>query len=674
MKLPLATIALIALTSSSWSQDYRNRPELYPSRYLDVDIDPNKKLLDSLKAELEGNHHPDTIKVDILNALAAARVTYKGNAGLDCAIQAKKLATAIGYDKGLFFAEDNLGSYYGTYGVRNLVKSMEHFTQMEAIAKKNHWNAELHRAYSCILNLYFYRGDFPAAMKMSTDGLELAEKEANIQLMAHYKNLLGFIHLRQNHLSHARKQYEAYQKDAESISDSLKIMDAQIGLSEVLLAENKPDGAIRLLAQASGFFISRFNQTRLPARTEKVPYSLFVMAKAFREKGEYEKAYDLCLKGFSYSDSFIFNDYDLANFYLITGSVLEKLNQIEKAIEVYNWGIRLSLKIHHAENIRDGYAALSRIFAHQKKFDSAYHYGQLFEMMKDSLVNVRTRSEIQRINAQYDINKKNQELDQQRQLHEAELRQQAFLRNSILIGVFALTIIAWLVYNRHRLKEKHRTQEQLSSQRTELLSNFIHAQNTERNRLARDIHDQVGTLLSAAKLKLSEMEETLPSPEKARMTTTLETLDLAADSLRSISHNLVPASLSRLGLIVALEHFFSGLQKNSSVSIQYSFHNFNGRLHESIEINLYPIVLELTNNVLKHAVAKTIVVQLVKYTDRINITIEDDGIGFNYEKTKEKSIGLGLASVESRVEILKGNFLIDSVEGRGTIAMLDIPN
>jgi len=655
------------------AQDYRNRPELYPSRYLDSDIDPNLRLLDSLKKEL-GKPQPDTLKVDVLNALAVACVTYKGNLGLDYAQQAEKLATEIGYDKGLYFAQDNLGSYYGTYGVRNLSKSLEHFNQMEAIARKNHWKAKLHRAYSCILNLYFYMGDFPAAMKMSTDGLELAEKENNIQLRAHYKNLLGFIYLRQGNLSHARKQYEAYKKDAEAISDSLKIMDAQIGIAEVLLGEKKPDEAILLLSQANAFFVSRLNQTSLPARTEKVPYSLFAMAKAFREKGEYRKAYDLCLKGFSYSDLFLFNDYDLVNFYLITGSILEKLNRIQEAIEVYNLGIRLSLKIHHAENIRDGYGALSRIFAHQKRYDSAYHYEQLFEMMKDSLVNVRTRSEIQRINAQYDISKKDQELDQQQQLHEAELNQQAFLRNSILIGVLALTIIAWLVYNRHRLKEKHRTQEQLSSQRAELLSNFIHAQNTERNRLARDIHDQVGTLLSAAKLKLSEMEETLPPTDKARMSTTLETLDLAADSLRSISHNLVPASLSRLGLIVALEHFFSGLRKNASVSIQYSFHNFNGRLNENIEINLYPIVLELTNNVLKHASAKTIVVQLVKYSDRINVTIEDDGIGFSYEKAKEKSMGLGLASVESRVEILKGNFHIDSVEGRGTIAMLDIPN
>jgi two-component system, NarL family, sensor kinase len=673
MRLLLVAIAILAFTARLQSQNYRNRAELYPSRYLDADTDPDKKLLDSLKAELERNH-PDTIKADILNALAGARVIHKGNSGLDYALRAKKLATEIGYDKGLYFAEDNLGSYYGTYGVRSLAKSLEHFTQMEAVARKNLWNAKLHRAYSCILNLYFYMGDFPAAMKMATDGLELAEKENNIQLTAHYKNLLGFIHLRQRHLSQARKHFERYKKDAETISDSLKIMDAQIGLAEVLLAENKPDEAISLLSQTTGFFISRFNQTKLPARTEKVPYSLFAMAKAFRDKGDPEKAYDLCLKGFSYSDSFLFNDYDLANFYLITGSVLEKLNRIQKAIEVYNLGIRLSLKIHHAENIRDGYAALSRIFAHQKKFDSAYHYEQLFEIMKDSIVNVRTRSEIQRINAQYDISKKDQELEQQQQMHEAELKQQAFLRNSILIVVLALAIITWLLYNRHRLNEKHRTHEQLSSQRAELLSNFIHAQNTERNRLARDIHDQVGTLLSAAKLKLSEMEETLPPKEKARMFTSLETLDLAADFLRSISHNLVPASLSRLGLIVALEHFFLGLQKNSSVSIQYSFHNFNGRLTDNIEINLYPVVLELTNNVLKHASAKTIVVQLIKHTDRINITIEDDGIGFNYEKAKEKSTGLGLASVESRVEILKGNFHIDSVEGRGTIAMLDIPN
>jgi two-component system NarL family sensor kinase len=672
MKKLIWFIALLVAIHDLNAQAHRHRHELYPSRYRVNPYRTPKSEIDSLQKRLL-TIPPDTSKVNLLNLLSQLQANHLSDTALLYAIQAEELARQLKYKKGEFDAINNRGSYYGTYGIGNLMKSLSAFQEMKKLALENNWIADIHMAYSCILNLYFYAGDFPAAMEMATDGLALAETHNNRQLIAHYKNLLGFIYLRQGNLAESRKNYTAYRYAAEAMQDSVRIMDAQISLAEVLLAEGKTESAIPLLVQANQFFISTLSWVERKTKTEKIPYSTFTLARAYRDKGDYVQALDLCLKGFGYSDSIQFNHYDLANYYLITGSVYEQLNQVQRAIDVYRLGLNLSLQIHHAEDIRDGYASLARIFAQQKRYDSAFHYEKLFSAMKDSIVNVRSRSEIQRINALYDIRKKDQELMQQRKLHEAELEQQFVLRNALLAGLVALAIIAYLLYNRYRLKGKHRLQEQLSAQRTEMLGNFIGTQNTERNRLARDIHDQVGTLLSAAKLKLSELEETLPKEEKPKLNASLETLDQAADSLRSISHNLMPASLSRLGLLVALEHFFHNLQEASPVRIEYASHNFHERLNENIETNLYPIVLELTNNVLKHATAQNLVVQLVRHPDRINLTLEDDGRGFDFAEAKKKSTGLGLASIESRVEILKGTFHLDSVLGRGTVAMVDVP-
>jgi two-component system NarL family sensor kinase len=664
--------ALVVVLHDLNAQQYRNRPELYPSRYSANPYRHPRKQIDSLNRVL-ATIPADTNKVNLLNQLSQLHASHVSDTALLYALQAQELARALKYREGEFDAINNRGSYYGTYGAGDLEKSLKAFQEMKTLALKNNWIDKINISHSCILNLLFYSGDFPAAMQMATDGLALAEKHGNSQLIAHYKNLLGFIYLRQGNLVESRKNYTAYRLAAEAMQDSVRIMDAQISLGEVLLAEGKTESAISLLEQANRFFVSTLYWVKRKTKTEKVPYSTFTLARAYRDKGENIQALDLCLKGFGYSDSIQFNHYDLANYYLITGSVYENLSQVQRAIDVYRLGLNLSLKIHHAEDIRDAYASLARIFAKQKKYDSAFHYEKLFSAMKDSIVNVRSRSEIQRINALYDVNKKDRELDQQRQLHEAELEQQFVLRNALLAGLVALVVIGYLLYNRYRLTEKHRLQERLSAQRTEMLGNFIGTQNMERNRLARDIHDQVGTLLSAAKLKLSELEESLPKEEKSKLNTSLETLDQAADSLRSISHNLMPASLSRLGLLVALEHFYRNLQEASSVRIEYATHNFNERLNENIEINLYPIVLELTNNVLKHASAKNLVVQLVRHPDRVNLTLEDDGRGFDFAEAKKKSVGLGLSSIESRVEILKGTFHLDSVLGRGTVAMVDVP-
>jgi signal transduction histidine kinase len=191
--------------------------------------------------------------------------------------------------------------------------------------------------------------------------------------------------------------------------------------------------------------------------------------------------------------------------------------------------------------------------------------------------------------------------------------------------------------------------------------------------LARDIHDQVGTLLSVAKLKLSDLEEGIPIEDKEKLKSSISTLDMATHSLRSISHNLVPGTLSRLGLVLALEHFFNQLKQISTLKIDFAAHYFDERLSENMETNLYPIVLELTNNAIRHAQAKSLVIQLIRHPNKINITVEDDGIGFDYKSWEKSKPGIGLANIESRIETLKGSFDIDSIHGRGTIATVDVP-
>jgi signal transduction histidine kinase len=135
----------------------------------------------------------------------------------------------------------------------------------------------------------------------------------------------------------------------------------------------------------------------------------------------------------------------------------------------------------------------------------------------------------------------------------------------------------------------------------------------------------------------------------------------------------MPATLSRLGLVAALQNLFDKITLFSGLQIHYTVHGFSGRLDETTEIMIYRMVLELVNNVVKHADANSITVQLIRYTDHINVTVEDDGTGFDLERVRKQGEGIGLSNITSRMESVSGKILIDTLEGQGTIVVLDIP-
>jgi signal transduction histidine kinase len=134
----------------------------------------------------------------------------------------------------------------------------------------------------------------------------------------------------------------------------------------------------------------------------------------------------------------------------------------------------------------------------------------------------------------------------------------------------------------------------------------------------------------------------------------------------------MPATLLKLGLIAALQNLFDKISA-TGIRISFTVHEVKERLEEALEISIYRIVLELINNVVKHAGASEVTVQLIKYPFYINITVEDNGKGFIYRQATTKTQGIGLGSISSRIAYLKGTMYIDSGEGRGTTVIIDIP-
>ena len=153
----------------------------------------------------------------------------------------------------------------------------------------------------------------------------------------------------------------------------------------------------------------------------------------------------------------------------------------------------------------------------------------------------------------------------------------------------------------------------------------------------------------------------------------MQLLDEASVELRNISHNIMPVTLSKLGLVAGLKNLSNTISSNSGLQINFSAHDFQERLDEHTEISIYRVVLELINNVVKHAQANKVTIQLIRYPDHINLTVEDNGKGFDYPRALEEKKGIGLGNIQSRVDYLKGVMNVDAVPGRGTTVIIDVP-
>jgi signal transduction histidine kinase len=227
-----------------------------------------------------------------------------------------------------------------------------------------------------------------------------------------------------------------------------------------------------------------------------------------------------------------------------------------------------------------------------------------------------------------------------------------------------------LSYRTYKQKQQLQQQQIKQLQNEKLLlatESILKGQEDERSRLAQDLHDGLGGMLSGVKLTLSAMKGNIILPEEsARLfTKAFEQLDSSIGEMRRVAHNMMPEALVKLGLQQALQDYCDGINAVNGLSINCEFHGLENRLENTTEIIVYRIVQELLNNIIKHANASNVLVQVIKSDKELNITVEDNGNGFTKEEAGSKK-GAGLKNIQSRVDYLKGELDIKSTPGKGT--------
>ena len=213
---------------------------------------------------------------------------------------------------------------------------------------------------------------------------------------------------------------------------------------------------------------------------------------------------------------------------------------------------------------------------------------------------------------------------------------------------------------------------------TDSIQAIITGQENERRRLAREIHDGIGPLLSSVKLELDlfledlkEHDSNIPNEKLYNIRQTIDTISV---DLRDLSHSLIPRLLEEFGLLSAFQNMVSRLTRTKKSYVDlYCNLDPEDRFDKDIELNLFRCGQELLNNAIKHANAKKVILQLIKHDESIILMVEDDGIGFNPDQSKKSSDGIGLLNIETRVRALNGDFLIEAQKERGSLVSIEIP-
>lgn len=252
----------------------------------------------------------------------------------------------------------------------------------------------------------------------------------------------------------------------------------------------------------------------------------------------------------------------------------------------------------------------------------------------------------------------------------------------IILGTFAMllptsAIILFVVlYIRRQREQREKTERIEEEHRQQMLEASVESQESVRRQIGGDLHDEIGTLLSASRMSLTQIIKFRDDAEKREnlLLQTQELLNDALNNVRRISKDLMPSTLDEFGLIAALKDFTQKMTEHTGVMICFNHGELDEIFDKKIELALYRSSQELVNNALKHAKASIINITLSKNEERLFLNVSDNGIGFDLSEVNKPNRGIGIKNIESRISIIKGGDITFNIKkGKGAKFEISIP-
>lgn len=507
------------------------------------------------------------------------------------------------------------------------------------------------------LSLSYYRKAYQTyKQKKHIEGLAIVSTNLGILFKAHkdYKNVV--------------KYYQEANSIYKKLNMPREVAFTEANLGSVYYYTKQYDSCIYYSLKAQQTFKKLNIQQFLPTTYTNAGIGYAAL-------GQTKKALEFLRTSIALNNKYN-NRKELAFAHIHLAKLMLKLNKLDEARESANKAASLAEAIGASKEVMDAKETLAIISERQGKFKDAYELHLAATKIKDSLFQKDKTALISDYQVRYQTEKKEQQiqsLHQQNTIQKLKIKQRNLLLG-IAGGVLLLGVLfAYLLINRRKLKAKAELQSAIIKQQDIASRAVLDAEERERRRIAGDLHDGVGQMLSAALMNLNGLLANLNLQNDASLQAeqALALVNESYDEMRSISHQMMPNALIKSGLASAVKEFIGKLDKNK-LKVTLETVGLNERLDEQTETVIYRVIQETVNNVIKHADASKLDIQITKDEEGIAVTIEDNGKGFDKSKIDLKA-GIGLSNIYSRVEFLKGTVDIESTEGKGTLVAIYLP-
>jgi signal transduction histidine kinase len=481
--------------------------------------------------------------------------------------------------------------------------------------------------------VYIEKGVYKDAMKILDECLN---KSDDLELTAFAKKYYGDIYLQKDDLVESKKYYKEAMLDFKKLKLEKPQLKIQVSLGTIAILENDFDNAYKHL-------------------------------KEVKNKSLEKKYYDLHIAAV-----------------LRIGHIYSHNKQYEEAQIVLSTAYVNAVQWNQLELQKTIAKSMIALYVETEDYKNAYNLMTQYEEVSSQIINNQKRKEVKELEIKYQTAQKENEiltLQEEQLLKESEIKRQKTIKNAFLIGflVVLIPIIALLYMYYQKLQAQSQLnvkQEEINRQKVaslikgqelKLVKASIEAQDEERGRIARELHDSIGGNLAAIKLQMNNLND-----KAAIKDAIVNQLDETYQQVREISHNLIPSKFSQNAFTTLISEYIDKLDKASDQDITFNPYPKDkiNALDENLQVEVFNILQELITNTLKHAKAKNVEIHVNIHNKTLQMLFEDNGVGFDKEKMRT---GIGLQNIKSRLEALQGNINIDSTINRGTAVTIEIP-
>ena len=397
--------------------------------------------------------------------------------------------------------------------------------------------------------------------------------------------------------------------------------------------------------------IMLFNKAKVSSNTAKVKTNI---AAAYIEWGKYSKAQKLLLEQIDIAKKYNYQT-TLMEIYNGLSVIYESTNKYKESLEYKKKSIVISDSIQSVE-------VKNRVNEYKEKYET--------ELREKDIERLKQESALQKLEKEKEI---------------AEKENQKLISLILIILVIALILVLFFLRRNNKLtrisdqekfarKEKEKNQKILDlvkNQEVNSINSFIEGQDKERNRIAAELHDRLGSLLSTVKLHFSSFETEIEEGEsKKSFNFAIDLLDNSVSEVRSISHNLSEGMITEFGLSHEIENLRDTINNAGMIRLKYIIIGENISINPDRSIEIFRIIQEVVTNAIKHSQSEEIFIQQINNENDISITIEDYGVGFNMNKIKNN--GMGLANLQNRANKIGAICNVESAINQGTTVTLEI--